>query len=435
MDTEIKLKLWRGGQVGAERLAANVLHLDGFSSIDPQCPLGGPDGLKDVLCEKNGWKYVGAAYFPTTEHKFKDVRDKFLHDLDGVTANKADGLVFITNQPLTPSERHELEQLATDKGHGALIYHLERIRTLLDSPSGYGVRLEFLDIDMSREEQLSFFSQWNSSFSEQLREHGLMIIREISKKIDSNSTPTDFIGQKLNELVEAAQSTISLLGATAAKSSKVEISIPHTGAATKFLTGETLCMLHRAILMDHTNASTIGTFRPMKVWIGKPGSTLNTATYVPPDPELVPTLTEELLSSWRTNYERLERMDNQQEIISNIARFHHQFLKIHPFIDGNGRLARLLLMQQASELLNHHKRVVIEDRKPYFDALDLADKGDLSALELIITQALYGVEFVPGSPCQMSGQSCPACREGIMDVDGSGDGVECKKCGLFIPAM
>jgi hypothetical protein len=43
-NTEIKLKIWRGGQPSAERLAGNILHLDGFSSLDPQCSLGGPDG-------------------------------------------------------------------------------------------------------------------------------------------------------------------------------------------------------------------------------------------------------------------------------------------------------------------------------------------------------------------------------------------------------
>jgi hypothetical protein len=52
-NTEIKLKLWRGDQIRAERLAAALLHIEGFTSVDPQCPLGGPDGLKDVLCEKN----------------------------------------------------------------------------------------------------------------------------------------------------------------------------------------------------------------------------------------------------------------------------------------------------------------------------------------------------------------------------------------------
>ena len=55
--TEYKLKLWREGQTNAERFAADLLLLDGFSSVSPQSPLGGPDGLKDVLCEKNSWSY------------------------------------------------------------------------------------------------------------------------------------------------------------------------------------------------------------------------------------------------------------------------------------------------------------------------------------------------------------------------------------------
>src|SRR5271166_2367799 len=117
MTTEIKLRFWRGGQTAAERLAGNVLHLDGFSSLDPQCPLGGPDGIKDVICEKNGWKYIGAAYFPTTKKTLASIRKKYLSDLDGVAANKADGLVFVTNQTLSPTERENLVQLATSKGH------------------------------------------------------------------------------------------------------------------------------------------------------------------------------------------------------------------------------------------------------------------------------------------------------------------------------
>lgn len=41
--------------------------------------------------------------------------------------------------------------------------------------------------------------------------------------------------------------------------------------------------------------------------------------------------------------------------------------------------------------------------------------------------------FIGGSPCQMSGQKCPACKEGIMDVSPGEDGVECNKCSLYIP--
>lgn len=46
------------------------------------------------------------------------------------------------------------------------------------------------------------------------------------------------------------------------------------------------------------------------------------------------------------------------------------------------------------------------------------------------------VEFHGYSPCEMSGQICPGCKIGIMDVseNGAGDGVECNICGLYIPA-
>lgn len=433
-DTEIKLKLWRGDQIGAERLAATVLHIDGFAAVDPQCPLGGPDGLKDVLCEKNGWKYVAAAYFPTSDQKFKAVKDKFLHDLDGVPKNSAQGIVFLTNQAVTPTERDTLNNLATSKGHKSLIYHLERIRSLLDSPSGYGARLEFLDIDMSREEQLSFFSQWNRAFADQLQEHGLMIIREISKKIDSLAGSTEQFSQNVRELTAAAQRTISLLAVTAAQSDKKNIDLATLRVATNELTVSELCMLHRALLFDARQGAQIGELRSTKVWIGGPGATLATATYISPEPELVAGMLEQLLAQWRESFPATAAKTTPEKI-SAITQFHHKFLKIHPFLDGNGRIARFLLSQQASELLHQSGRIVIEDRRPYFDALAEADRGDLSALETLITQAIYGVEFVSGSPCEMSGQQCPDCKTGILDVDSSGSGVACKDCGLFIPAV
>ncbi|MHB1705898.1 MAG: Fic family protein [Acidithiobacillus sp.] len=434
-DTEIKLKLWRGDQIGAERLAATVLHIDGFSAVDPQCPLGGPDGLKDVLCEKNGWKYVAAAYFPTSDQKFKAVQDKFLHDLDGVSKNSAQGIVFLTNQAVTPIERDTLTDLATNKGHKSIIYHLERIRALLDNPSGYGARLEFLDIDMSREEQLSFFSQWNRAFADQLQEHGLMIIREISKKIDSLAGSTEQFGQNVRELTAAAQRTISLLAVTAAQSDKKHnIDLATLRVATNELTVSELCMLHRALLFDAPQGTQVGELRSTKVWIGGPGATLVTATYIPPEPALVAGMLEQLLAQWRESFPATAAKTTPEKV-SAITQFHHQFLKIHPFLDGNGRIARFLLSQQASELLHQNRRIVIEDRRPYFDALAEADRGELSALETLITQAIYGVEFVSGSPCEMSGQQCPSCKTGILDVDSSGSGVACKDCGLFIPAI
>lgn len=113
--TEIKLKFWRSGQTVSERLAANLLHLESFVSLDPQCPLGGKDGLKDVVCIKNGWKYIGASFFPPTEQTFTKIKNKFTADLFGVAKNGADGIVFITNQSIGPAERERLIQIAESK--------------------------------------------------------------------------------------------------------------------------------------------------------------------------------------------------------------------------------------------------------------------------------------------------------------------------------
>ena len=65
MSTEWNLENWRKGQVAAERMCLQLLSMEGFTDLYPQCPLGGPDGRKDILCTKNGWEYVAAgSVFP-----------------------------------------------------------------------------------------------------------------------------------------------------------------------------------------------------------------------------------------------------------------------------------------------------------------------------------------------------------------------------------
>jgi len=140
-DTEAKVRDWRSGSTHAERMCAALLHLEGYGDIDPQHPLGGPDGLKDVLCKKNGKKWVAAAFFPATLPRFREVKDKFIHDLTGVAKNSADAMAFFVNQHLTIGEREELRSQSPNPE--VEIYHLERIRDLLDSPKGCGIRLEY----------------------------------------------------------------------------------------------------------------------------------------------------------------------------------------------------------------------------------------------------------------------------------------------------
>ncbi len=433
-DTEYKLAKWRGGTVVAERLTSALLHIEGYSSVDPQCPLGGPDGAKDLLCVKNNWKYVAAAYFPTTDKKFKEVATKFKGDLKGVDKNSADGIVFITNQRLAPSERNQLEALANTCKAGAILYHLERVIGVLDNPAGYGTRLQFLDIGMTLEEQLSFFTQWDSSLGDKLHEQSLFIIKELSRKIDAIANPVaDFQGQ-VNNLSNVDSRTSSLLVDLVGQSDKSNIAQPASMAAVNELNIEKLCIWHKALMIDAPSTIASGELRKTEVWIGRPGATKEDANFIPPPPDKIGSELANLLEEWTEEYERLKSSD-KAVIVNRVAKFHHGLLRIHPFTDGNGRLARFVLAQQAAELLGVTRKIVLEDRYPYMEALSKADAGDLSRLEAEITQAIYGVEFIAGSPCQMSGQNCPSCSSGIMNIASVGDGVECSACGLMIPAV
>jgi Fic family protein len=77
-----------------------------------------------------------------------------------------------------------------------------------------------------------------------------------------------------------------------------------------------------------------GRFRTVQNWIGKPGSTVVTASYVPPPPEEV----ESCLAAW----ENFLHESNLPPLVT-IALAHYQFEAIHPFLDGNGRVGRLLI--------------------------------------------------------------------------------------------
>lgn len=156
-ETWRRLLAWDRGQAAAERLAGHVLRIDGFSAIDPSHPLGGPDGLKDIVCTRDGRKWIGAAYFPRGQQTFTEISKKLATDLEGIAANAVDCLAFVTNQELTLSQRDELGDKATP--NNVEIFHLERVASILDSPQCYGIRLEFLDIEMSKEEQLAFLAQ------------------------------------------------------------------------------------------------------------------------------------------------------------------------------------------------------------------------------------------------------------------------------------
>jgi Fic family protein len=77
-----------------------------------------------------------------------------------------------------------------------------------------------------------------------------------------------------------------------------------------------------------------GNFRRIQNWIGAPGTPIEQATFVPPSPDRV----MEALDNWEKYY-HLEAPDH----LVQLAVLHGQFEIIHPFLDGNGRLGRMLV--------------------------------------------------------------------------------------------
>src|SRR6185437_11546890 len=82
--------------------------------------------------------------------------------------------------------------------------------------------------------------------------------------------------------------------------------------------------------------ATPGDFRTTQNWIGTAGCTLGDATYVPPPPELL----WECLDSLEKYLHTARRLPP----LVAIACAHYQFEAIHPFVDGNGRIGRLLII-------------------------------------------------------------------------------------------
>ncbi|GAA4953018.1 Fic family protein [Algibacter agarivorans] len=105
------------------------------------------------------------------------------------------------------------------------------------------------------------------------------------------------------------------------------------------------------------------------------------ANFVPPNARKVSQLLDDLVNFVVTNPLGLNS-------IELAAFFHHKFVYIHPFFDGNGRTVRLamnlILMKQGFP----PAIILKNDRKKYYDALNQANKGNYSKLMLLMCQAL-----------------------------------------------
>jgi Fic family protein len=96
-----------------------------------------------------------------------------------------------------------------------------------------------------------------------------------------------------------------------------------------------LLKLH-AILLDSVRGRDKGRgmFRTVQNWIGPHGTPMQNAEFIPPEPQRV----MEFMSNWEKYY----HMDRPDPLVQ-LAVVHAQFEIIHPFVDGNGRLGRILI--------------------------------------------------------------------------------------------
>ena len=78
-----------------------------------------------------------------------------------------------------------------------------------------------------------------------------------------------------------------------------------------------------------------GEFRTSQNWIGAAGSSLKNARYIPPNPE-------DMINAM-SDLEKYINSDDSLDLLIQSALLHYQFETIHPFLDGNGRVGRLLI--------------------------------------------------------------------------------------------
>ena len=126
--------------------------------------------------------------------------------------------------------------------------------------------------------------------------------------------------------------------------------------------------LHAKLLSGvRGESSAPGEFRSVQNWIGKPGTTIAGATYVPPPVAEMDTALDA--------FEKFLHAESHLPALVRLALVHYQFEAIHPFLDGNGRVGRLLitLLLQTENLLDqpllYLSAFFEKNRDEYYDRL------------------------------------------------------------------
>lgn len=144
-------------------------------------------------------------------------------------------------------------------------------------------------------------------------------------------------------------------------------------AKEKELSIEVILLLHK-MLLSNINDDVAGRFRRDQEWV-------RVGSHIAADPAKVLHLMEQLLIYYYSAAD--------ENIVQKISKFHLNFENIHPFVDGNGRLGRVLnnyiLIREGYVPMN----IKFIDRKKYYDAFKEYDSnGKTKIMETMVSQAI-----------------------------------------------
>lgn len=165
------------------------------------------------------------------------------------------------------------------------------------------------------------------------------------------------------------------------------------------LSEDFLCELHSILLKEAKFKDAItqsGEHTKRRIEIGKYKSepnhvvTVTGETFYFATPEETPAKMEELLRSFED-----ERSKTEIDPIILATLFHYKFLRIHPFDDGNGRVARILMNFILMKFGYPPIVIKTEDKENYYAVLRLADAGDMKPfIEYIAENLVHSLEVM-----------------------------------------
>ncbi len=136
---------------------------------------------------------------------------------------------------------------------------------------------------------------------------------------------------------------------------------------------EIIVLLHQ-MLIGNINDNIAGKFR-------KIGEYVRVGTYIAPPPEHIEKIIEEIISEYTSEHDSY--------FIDKIAKFHLDFENLHPFVDGNGRIGRVLINYQLQQLGFPNLIIRDKEKQKYYNGFkEYRDNKNTKPMEKVLALAL-----------------------------------------------